>query len=149
MFSGLALAFVPAFVLGAAGCGQEQGDARVWSPDDHQQPSAQVDPSQGAPPEDEPQGGPPSAETVAQAAAALYRASCGGCHGVDGRGNGPSLPAGIVAPDMTLAAVQGRSDEELARVIREGRGVMPGFGSQLNDRGIEALVTHVRTLRQP
>jgi mono/diheme cytochrome c family protein len=54
-----------------------------------------------------------------------------------------------VAPDLTAAAVQERSDPELAAVIREGRGVMPGFGDQLNDRGIQALVGHVRTLRQP
>lgn len=138
------LVFLP-LVLGWVGC-EEPREVPTWGPDDHQLPSAEVDSSESAPPE---AGEPPTADAVARAAAALYRASCAGCHGVDGRGGGPTLPAGIMAPDLTHAEVQERSDEELARVVRGGRGVMPGFGEQLNERGIAALVEHVRTLRQP
>lgn len=133
------LPFVVSLVAG--GCSEER-DARVWQPDDHQQPSGGVDEaSQGEPAE-------PGGDTVARAAAALFRASCASCHGVNGRGGGPGLPAGTQVPDLTDAEVQGRSNAELARVVREGRGLMPGFGQQLNERGIEAIVGHVRTLRQ-
>jgi mono/diheme cytochrome c family protein len=91
---------------------------------------------------------PDDPEAIGRAAAALFRVSCAGCHGDEGRGGGSALPPGITAPDMTAASFHDeRSDEALAQVIRDGRGAMPGFGSQINDRGIAALVGHVRTLR--
>jgi mono/diheme cytochrome c family protein len=39
-----------------------------------------------------------------------------------------------------------RTDAQLAQVIREGRGLMPPFGKQVNDQGIEALVAKVRRM---
>lgn len=130
-----ALLFVMA--LSFVGCGRER-EAREWRPDDHQPPSAEAEAAQAG-------GAEPV--TVERAAAALFAASCAGCHGVDGRGGGDSAPPGAVMPDLSAAAVQDRSDQDMATVIREGRGMMPGFGSQLNERGIAALVAHVRTLR--
>ncbi|HEY8429662.1 MAG TPA: cytochrome c [Sandaracinaceae bacterium] len=127
--------------LALAGCGNESSP-REWRPSDHQEPSSAPDSSQAAPVEEPPQA------AVARAAAALYRVSCASCHGISGRGDGPAAPPGVQMPDLTSAALHdARSDEDLARVIREGRGTMPGFGSQINDRGIAALVAHVRTLR--
>ncbi len=122
-----------------AGCGRDR-EAREWRPTDHQPPSAETGESDtGA--EEEP-------ADIPAAASALYRASCAGCHGVDGRGGGPAAPPGANVPDIAAASVQDAlSDEQIARVILEGRGMMPAFGSQINDRGIAALVAHVRTLR--
>jgi mono/diheme cytochrome c family protein len=122
-------------VLSFAGCGRDR-EAREWRPEDHQPPETGATEGTGEPGD------------IAAAAAALYRASCAGCHGVEGHGDGPSAPPGASMPDLAAASVQDAlSDEEMARVIREGRGMMPAFGSQINERGIAALVAHVRTLR--
>ncbi len=125
-------------------CGCEEDRApREWQPEDHQPPSGGADPSRAEPP------GEADQADVTRAAAGLWRASCAPCHGVDGRGGGPAAAPGATIPDLTTAALQdSRSDEEWAEVIRDGRGTMPGFGSQINERGIEALVAHTRTLRQ-
>lgn len=85
---------------------------------------------------------------MAVAAAALYRARCAACHGASGRGDGPAAPPGATTPDLSDAELQAsRTDDDLARVIREGRGMMPGFGADINEQGIAALIAHLRTLR--
>ena len=51
-------------------------------------------------------------------------------------------------PDLTSDELQGAaSDEDYARVVRMGRGLMPGFADSFTERGIAAIVAHVRTLR--
>jgi mono/diheme cytochrome c family protein len=117
---------------------EEDHAAREWQPEDHQPPSGGADPSQAEPAE---------GANATDAAAVLWRVRCAGCHGVEGRGDGPAAPPVATIPDLTSAEVQGRTDEQMAAVIRDGRGMMPGFGSQLNERGIAALVAHMRTFR--
>jgi mono/diheme cytochrome c family protein len=124
-----------------SGCGNER-EAREWRPEDHQPPSGPADPTQAEPVD------PGAGEDVTRMAAALWRVQCASCHGVEGRGDGPARPPGVVVPDLTTAELQAnRSDEDLAEVIRNGRGTMPGFGSAINERGIEVLVAYVRSLR--
>jgi mono/diheme cytochrome c family protein len=114
------------------------GEAREWQPSDHQQPARGAESAQQ-------QAQQPEAGSIEQAVAALYMARCGPCHGADGRGTPEA--ASLNVPDLSSAALQqSRTDEELAQVIRDGRGMMPEFGSDLNERGIEVLVAHVRTL---
>ncbi len=89
---------------------------------------------------------PPEA-SQARAAAALFRMSCAPCHGVEGHGDGPSRPPMARVQDFSDPAWQAtRSNEVLAQVIFQGRGMMPGFGSQIQPEGIAALVMHVRSL---
>lgn len=120
-----------------------RGDVREWRPSDHQQPAGGADPSTDqAAPDSEP---PP--EMVARAAAALYDVRCASCHGSGGQGNGPEAPTPDM-PDFTTAAYHdAKTDADIARAIRMGSGLMPAFGGQLNERGISALVGHVRSLR--
>lgn len=126
--------------LSFAGACSTESDAREWRPSDHQEP-ASPNPSQQDP---DAQG----EQTMEEAVAALYRARCGPCHGEDGHGGGPAA-ASLNVPDIASATLQdSRTDEEIARVIRDGRGMMPGFGDDLNERGIEVLVAHVRSLRE-
>ena len=128
------------------GCGGEPAPAREWTPADHAQPSEPAPertPQQGA----EQEGSGTPQEQIQRAARALFSASCASCHGRDGRGQGEARPPGAQLPDMTTAAFQSsRTDRQLALVIREGRGMMPGFGKQLTEPGIDALVQHVRSL---
>jgi mono/diheme cytochrome c family protein len=115
---------------------------REWRPDDHGQPQ-QVDPSRDAPVEPE-QGG------VERAADALYAVSCASCHGRDGRGQGEARPPGAQLPDFTSKAFQQqRTDSELKQVIRDGRGMMPAFGKQMNEQGQAALVARIRRFAVP
>lgn len=53
-------------------------------------------------------------------------------------------------PDFKSADFQKqRTDDQLLQVIRDGRGMMPGFGKQLNEQGLRALVAHVRAYGAP
>ncbi len=81
---------------------------------------------------------------------ALYGSLCATCHGDAGKGDTPVAAALDPKPaDFTESAFQkGRTDEELAKVITEGRNLMPGFGSQLSRVQINALVGYVRSLGQ-
>jgi mono/diheme cytochrome c family protein len=116
---------------------------REWRPEDHGQP-AQQDPSRASEPAEPEQGG------VDRAADALFNVSCAGCHGRDGAGQGPARPPGAQLPDFTSAQFQAqRSDAQLMQVIREGRGLMPPFGKQVNEQGLSALVARVRRFTAP
>src|SRR5206468_6303468 len=71
---------------------------------------------------------------------ATYVARCAGCHGSDGNG-------GELGPAITTR-VPTRTDQDLARVIRDGLPAagMPAFGS-LPASESEDLVRFLRTLR--
>ena len=120
-------------------CDSRVAPQREWRPEDHGQP-VEADPSRV------PQAAP-STEVggVERAAAALWNVSCASCHGRDGRGQGPSKPPGAQMPDFTSADLQKqRTDAEFAQVISQGRGMMPPFGKQVNEQGLQALVQHIR-----
>jgi mono/diheme cytochrome c family protein len=72
--------------------------------------------------------------------AAVFSASCAGCHGSDGGGGvGPQLSGGKVGdafPDMA---------DEVA-VVTDGRGRMPAFGDRLSPEEIDQVVAYTRTL---
>lgn len=86
--------------------------------------------------------------------AALYRAYCTQCHGVEGDGNGINAPHMAVQPrDHTDPSEMGtRTDEDLFKVIKHGGKainksvLMPAWSGNLNDEEIRALVTHLRSL---
>lgn len=82
-----------------------------------------------------------------RAAAALWSERCASCHGSAGRGDGDERPPGVRMPNFTDAAYSGtRSDVDMHVIIKNGRGMMPPFGDQLTDLGIDALIKHVRSL---
>ncbi|MFK7988461.1 MAG: cytochrome c [Sandaracinaceae bacterium] len=127
--------------LTLSACGDEPRNLREWTPADHAQPS-QPDPARTPSTDESPE------MTIARAAATLFNRSCASCHGTDGRGGGPGAPPGAQMPDLTVPAWHdGNTDADITAVISNGRNMMPAFGEQLNDRGIAALVQHVRTLR--
>jgi mono/diheme cytochrome c family protein len=128
-----------ALVCGALfGCEPRVTPTREWLPTDHGQPSM-PDPDRTPAPTEPEEGG------SERAADALYNVSCAGCHGRDGRGQGPQRPPGAQLPDFTNSQFQAqRTDAQLLEVLRVGRGLMPPFGKQLNDQGLDALVVKVR-----
>ncbi len=137
-----------ATMLSGAACGDDRPrNVREWTAEDHLQPT-QPDParqgqSTGTPNEGAPEATP---DQIREAAAGLFRATCGGCHGAGGAGDGAEAPVPNM-PDFTSGAWQAAaSDADIARAIRMGQGLMPAYGSQLNERGIAALVAHIRRL---
>jgi mono/diheme cytochrome c family protein len=135
-----------AFLLAVVGCAcGDSKPKREWRPEDHGQPVAPDQDREPGVADDR-----PAEDPTVRAARALWNTSCAGCHARDGRGGGPGLPPGAKTPDLTAQELQSnRTDEQLAAVIRDGRNMMPAFGTQLNPEGVRALVAHVRTLAAP
>jgi len=70
---------------------------------------------------------------------------CARCHGPGGGGDG--LSPSLAAPPRNFRDAsfhRERSDEDLARVIREGKGGMPPFRSVYTPEQITALVQVIR-----
>jgi mono/diheme cytochrome c family protein len=114
----------------------------------------------GSPPPPPPAPSQPAAPPASPApvlADALYKQYCAGCHGPDGKGNGPAAAALPVKPaDHTNPAVMSKiSDAELFKAIKEGgqavgkSPAMPPWGGTLKDDQVHALVAYVRSLARP
>jgi mono/diheme cytochrome c family protein len=72
--------------------------------------------------------------------AALYRATCQGCHMPEGEGaKGAGMyPALAGNPQLATSAY-------VADVVLQGRNGMPGFGDRMSDGQVAAVVNYVRT----
>lgn len=123
------------FALALAAC--EDRDVETWTPADHDHADKKAGQVSGT--------AAPGQEQ-ASLVAVTWRQSCASCHGMGGRGDGPTGRM-MKMPDLSRPELQNRSDEELAKVIREGRNQMPSFGS-LPPAVVEGLVKHIRTLRR-
>jgi mono/diheme cytochrome c family protein len=127
-----------ALFLICAGCGDDR-EPRTWRASDHQPPSAEETGQQ--------EPGDTSEDSIEQGAAAYYGARCAPCHGQEGRGDGPAMPAGASVDLSGVELQSSRTDDQLFQTIHDGRGMMPAFGNELAEEQIQALVAHIRTLR--
>ncbi len=66
----------------------------------------------------------------------LFATHCAACHGPDAQGAAGGVPALTGATDRL-------GSEEVARVVRNGRGGMPAFGGRLEEAEIRDLVAHL------
>jgi quinoprotein glucose dehydrogenase len=65
----------------------------------------------------------------------VYQNQCSGCHGMNRQGSPPAIPR--------LWGIEGiLTDQEIAGVIRQGRGRMPPFNS-LSDEQVQAVVRYL------
>ena len=67
----------------------------------------------------------------------VYGSNCAGCHGDNLEGTAQGLPLKDVSTR--------RTSEQLAQIIREGTGRMPGFASALDNVTVNDLVTYLMT----
>lgn len=81
---------------------------------------------------DPPDKGPPTAASV-------YQKMCGACHKKDLRGTPPEFPS-------LIGLGSRRTDPQIAGMIRQGMGRMPGF-PYLTDEAVRALVQYVKARR--
>ena len=87
----------------------------------------------------------PAAESVA-AGALAYEATCSGCHGVTGAGDGPIAAGLAVRPSDLSAHVPFHTDAELYAFITRGISgtPMPGFATALSPEDRWNLVNYLR-----
>ncbi len=91
----------------------------------------------------------PASANSLQRGQVLFSLDCALCHGPRGDGNGRL--SGFFTPkpfDLTSAAVQALSDQQIFTVISNGFGVMPPLHENLTVEQRWDVINHVRTLKQ-
>lgn len=141
---GLALPGVLALAL-LAGCDRTPPATETWTPADHAHPA-------------ESGGGPVGSQVPAapvddgltneqRTARTVYLVTCAGCHGAQGRGDGPDRAPVMRLPSFASPTWQASlTDEQIVSIISLGRGMMPAFGERIPPDGVRALVAHLRTM---
>jgi len=75
----------------------------------------------------------------------LFDSVCGKCHGSDGKGGVPAAEGQPAPRNFCDAAFQAsRTDAELKKVIKDGKGPMPPFGALFDDEQLILLVAYIR-----
>ncbi|MGZ8832754.1 MAG: c-type cytochrome [Thermoanaerobaculia bacterium] len=82
---------------------------------------------------------------TADDAAAVYKAKCAMCHGPDGAGQTPTGKT-MKVRDLRSADVQKATDEELGKIIENGKGKMPAYKGKIDGKVINDLVKYIRDL---
>jgi mono/diheme cytochrome c family protein len=97
-------------------------------------------------------GNPDAGQAVAEAQAQplpqvdkVFQDKCSACHAQDGTGR-TTIGKSLKIPDLTSAAVQTQSDEELTVTISKGKGRMPGYAKTFNPVQVGQFVSHLRAL---
>ncbi len=78
---------------------------------------------------------------------AIFQELCAVCHGVSGKGDGYTQFTPPPA-DLSSGAIQGKSDGELARSVRDGHAntAMGAWKYALENEEIRAVIVYIRTL---
>jgi len=79
---------------------------------------------------------------------ANFEKLCVSCHGADGKGN-PVMTKVFGEKELNIATKEtaAKKDDELIKVITEGRGKMPASAAKtLSKENQKALIGHVRSL---
>lgn len=122
----------------ALGSACTPSNLREWRPEDHDSGATSTGAVAEAPVNDDPLA----------AARGVFAAQCASCHGASGHGDGP-MAAMFHPADLTTPTWQAsRTDDEIAASIRNGRGAMPAFGTQLRSEAIPLLVQLIRSWRR-
>jgi mono/diheme cytochrome c family protein len=79
--------------------------------------------------------------------AAIFKPNCAVCHGADGKGKTPTGRS-LHLKDLGSDEVQSMKNEELQKIIEDGKGAMPAFKDKLDQTSIDALIAFMRTLKK-
>jgi mono/diheme cytochrome c family protein len=83
----------------------------------------------------------------AQPGKAVYTSNCQSCHGADGKGNAAMAKAlGDKGLNLTSSDVKAMSDDDLMKIIADGRGKMPAYGKKLNKQQQTDVLAYTRSL---
>jgi len=76
----------------------------------------------------------------------LFVELCSGCHGAQARGDGPD-GSGLLVKPTNLKAMSGRHpDGDFVWKIKNGRGEMPAWKDELEEKEIWHLVNYIQSL---
>jgi cytochrome c6 len=81
----------------------------------------------------------------AQTGESTFKAKCAACHGADGSGN-TAVGKSLHLRDLGSADVQKLTDEDLNKIITDGKGAMPSYKDKLSGDEIKGLVGFIREL---
>jgi mono/diheme cytochrome c family protein len=84
-----------------------------------------------------------SVALAAPGAAETYKAKCASCHGPDASGQ-TAVGKSMKIRDLRSAEVQKQTDEDLEKIITDGKGKMPAYKAKLSVADISSLVAYVR-----
>jgi mono/diheme cytochrome c family protein len=88
----------------------------------------------------------PAEGAAADAAAeAIFKTSCSGCHGPEGRATSPAAKL-LKLRNLLSPEVQKKSDAELFEITAKGSNNMPPFEKSLGKAKIQALISYLRKL---
>ena len=89
----------------------------------------------------------PTLAAEAKGGKATYEKLCVACHGADGKGN-PAMTKVFGEKTLNIATKETRQkkDDELLKVITEGKGKMPAAGKGLSKQEQKEILEHVRSL---
>jgi len=75
----------------------------------------------------------------------IFQEMCVGCHGPDGRAQ-IDIGKALGAADLTSEGIQQKSNSELSKSVKGGKGKMPAFENKLADDEIKAVLAYVKQL---
>jgi mono/diheme cytochrome c family protein len=84
---------------------------------------------------------------------ANFDKNCVSCHGAAGKGDGAAAKMLKPPPQDFATALKGKSDADIAKVIKEGgkavgkAASMPAYGSKLSDDQIKGVVDYIKGLK--
>ena len=79
----------------------------------------------------------------AAAGKAVYDKKCPNCHGADGKGDA-KVEAEVQA--RTEREIDGKSDEEMLKLLKEGKKAMPGYEKSLSAADIDNVWAYTKSL---
>ena len=78
---------------------------------------------------------------------AAYEKQCASCHGADGKGNAAMTKVfGEKQLNIATKEVADKKDEDIVKIMTEGKGKMPASGKSLSPADQKAVAAHVRSL---
>ena len=91
---------------------------------------------------------PAASAGEAKAGKTQYDKLCTSCHGADGKGNPAMAKAmGEKGLNLTTKEVKDAKDEELIKVIVEGKGKMPASGKGLSKAEQKEVLGYIRSFK--
>lgn len=78
----------------------------------------------------------------------VYDRACKNCHGATGEAN-PNIAKmmKVEIPNLGSSGVQSMSDEELSKIVTNGKGKMPPIRT-VTGKSVDDVVAYVRTLKK-
>jgi cytochrome c6 len=89
----------------------------------------------------------PAAMAADAGGKAAFEKQCVSCHGADGKGN-PAMAKVFGEKQLNIATkeVADKKDDDIVKIMTEGKGKMPASGKSLSPADQKAVAAYVKTL---